>query len=106
MRAGRLKHPITFVQKTATRDAMGGEVITWVDYADDWAEVVPLRGREYFAARQMEAAADVRFRVRYRDDIEAYWRIRWRTDLYEIVDVINVEADDRATEMMCRSVPT
>jgi SPP1 family predicted phage head-tail adaptor len=101
-----MNQPVTFFSKSVTRDALGGEVITWVDEGDDWAEVAPLRGREYFVAQQIDAEAEIRFRVRYRPDVDETWRLEWRSVQYDIVaPPVDVDARQRTTELMCRTVP-
>ena len=105
MRAGRLSHRITFYARSVTRDAMGGETVTWVEQDQDWADVLPLQGREYFAAQQVEAELTIRFRVRYRSDVTEAWRIEWEGKRYNIRHVFPVDGRKDALEMMCTSVP-
>lgn len=105
MRAGRMTERVKLLSKSVTRDALGGEVITWVEEAEVWSEAMPLTGREFFAAQQAEEAADIRFRMRYRTDINATWRLEWRGLRYEIVaPPADLEARKRVTELTCRTV--
>lgn len=108
MRAGRLRDRIVLQAKVVTRDAMGGEVITWTDQATVWAEPVPLAGREYTSANQEQSEISVRFRLRYRADlaVTAAWRVTWNSVAYDILDVINVRGTKREWELMCRTAPT
>lgn len=98
---------ITLLSKSVTRDAMGGEIITWVDEGDVWAEAEPLRGREYFASKQFIAEDTTRFRVRYQDaiTITSEWRLRWREQDYDIVYVVDVNAAQRTRELLCTTAP-
>lgn len=98
---------VTLLEKSVARDALGGEVITWTDQGDIWAEVTPLRGREYFAAQQVNPEYTTRFRLHYDDapTITNAWRLEWRGDQYDVLDVIDVEARMRMLELMCRSAP-
>lgn len=84
MRAGHMRERVTLLSKSVTRDVIGGEVITWVEEASVWADVEQLTGREYFSAQQVEAQAEIRFRIRYRTDITSAWRVEWREEQYEI----------------------
>src|SRR4051812_27479790 len=63
MRAGLMRERVTLLSKSVTRDAIGGEVITWVEEDDVWADVEQLTGREYFGAQQIESEAEIRFRI-------------------------------------------
>jgi SPP1 family predicted phage head-tail adaptor len=106
MRAGLLRHRITYLVKDVSRDAMGGEIVTWTEFDTDMADVTPLSGREYFQALQVNAEYEIRFRVRYRDDITEGARLVWRDKQYDILHVIDVDARKRTTEMLCRTAPT
>jgi len=52
-------------RKVKTRDADGGELVTWEPYLRRWANVETLSAREYFAAQQtaMEVTHQVTMRV-------------------------------------------
>ena len=64
--AGKYDQRVTFQQKGVTKNAIGEEVVTWSDVVTLWAEVVPLRGGEFYAANQTQQSVDVRFRIRAR----------------------------------------
>lgn len=87
--AGRLKHRVTLQSKgTPTRDAMGGEVITWTDVATVWAEVRALSGRALIAAQQAQNEVTTAITMRMRSDIQPDWRILHGTDIYTIHAII------------------
>lgn len=88
MHAGRLDQRITFQSKSVTRAANGEEIVTWSDAAAVWAEAVPLRGREFYAAAQMTQAVDVRFRIRQRTGLAGDMRLIWKSQPYDIVAII------------------
>ena len=73
MKAGKLDQRITLQAKSVTRDAMGGEVITWADQATVWAQADPLRGREYFAAKQEQSEITIRFKIRRGTSVTTAW---------------------------------
>ncbi len=101
--AGRLSERIAIEQKSVTRAANGEEVVTWTTYATTWAEVTPLRGREFFAAAQMQDSIDYRIRIRYRSGVVPQMRIMWRGTPLDIVSVIDVGAMREELEIMCAS---
>jgi SPP1 family predicted phage head-tail adaptor len=88
MQAGKLDQRITLQQKSVTRAANGEEVVTWGDVATVWAEAIPLRGREFFAAAQMQQAVDVRFRIRQRSGLTGDMRLQWKSQPYDITAII------------------
>ena len=83
--AGKLRHRVTLQSKgTPTRDAMGGEVITWTDVATVWAEVAALSGRALIAAQQAQSEITTRITIRYRADIRPDWRVLHGSTIYTI----------------------
>lgn len=86
--AGRMDQRVTIESKSVTRAANGEEVVTWGTLATVWAEVIPLRGREFFAAAQNQQAVDVRLRIRERSDLTGDMRLQWRGQPYDITAVI------------------
>lgn len=111
--AGRLNQRVTLQAKTVVRGAGGDEVPSWADVATVWAEVEPLRGREFFAAQGAQYACDVKVRMRYRPDVSpgkplvqyaAQWcelRIMWRGQPHDVTSVIDVKGRREALELLC-----
>ena len=103
---GRASHRIRIEEKSVTRNAIGEEVVTWADVIADtadnalWAEVWPLKGREFFAAQQTQYAADVRFRLRYRAGLTQDMRVVWNGDAYDILSIVDVGAAHHTTEIL------
>lgn len=92
--------------KSTTRNAIGEEIVTWVDAITSttdhciWAEAWPLKGREFFAAAETQYAADVRFRMRYRTDLTREHRIVWNGETYDITQIIDVGSRHHTTEIL------
>lgn len=103
---GRANQRIKLQAKSITRNAIGEEVVTWTDVVTDtadhaiWAEVWPLKGREFFAAQQTQYAADVRFRIRYRTGIVRDQRVLWNGEPYDITQVVDVGAAHHTIEIL------
>lgn len=102
MNAGEFDQRVTLQQKSVTRAANGEEIITWQDVATVWASVEQMRGREFFAAAQMQDAVDVRVKIRYRAGVVREMRVLWRADPLDIVSVIEV-GRKHLLELMCVS---
>ena len=86
--AGKYDQRVTFQQKSATRNALGEEVVTWTDVCTVWAEAIPLRGREFYAANQTQQVVDVRFRLRARAGLTNDMRLQWKAQPYDITGLI------------------
>lgn len=101
MNIGALRHRITFLSKSVSRDSMGGEVPTWVVEETVWAAVKPLRTRELLAAKAAQVEATIQFNVRYLATVVPEWRVRWDGKLYSIVSVIDVGGRKNEMELIC-----
>ena len=86
--AGKLRHRVTLESQQQTQNQYGGIETTWVEQGRAWAEVAPQSGREYVAARQVQNEVTTRITIRYRDDIDATWRIRHRGRIFDIQAVL------------------
>jgi len=96
--AQELQHRITIESQVTTQDPMTGEIVTtWQTFAQPFAKVEPLVGRELFAAQQVLAAAPVKFTMRYLPDLDASMRIRWQGAPYNITSIANVKGRNRET---------
>lgn len=101
--AGRLDQRITLQTKSVTRAPNGEEVVTWTDVAVLWARVEPLRGKEWFAAAQVQSAVEYRVTLRWRSAVSRDQRVLWRGTALDIVSVIDVGAGQENLELMCMS---
>jgi len=103
---GRANQRVRPQGKSVTRNAIGEEIVTWTDVVTDtadhclWAEVWPLKGREFFAAAETQYAADVRFRIRFRSGIVREQRILWDGEPYDITQVVDVGAGHHTLEIL------
>ena len=80
-----LDQRITLQQPAGGQDALGNATDAWVTVGTVWARVQPLRGREFFAAGQMQAAAELRMVIRWRADVLTTWRVLWNGQAHEIM---------------------
>jgi SPP1 family predicted phage head-tail adaptor len=70
MRAGLLDRFVRLQRRTLTRDAVTGEQVeSFADYASVWASKRDLRGREFFAAQQVNAEISTVWQIRYRSGV-------------------------------------
>ena len=88
--AGKLNKRVELQSKTVTRDAMGGESITWTTQATVWAEVAALSGRALIAAQQAQSEVSARIIVRKAASagIADDWRVKHGADVYTLHAII------------------
>lgn len=89
MRAGDLRHRITLQQRGETRGP-DGEVITgWVDFAASLpASVIPLSGREFVAAGELQSEVQARVTIRWMDGVLDTMRMLFDGKVYAIKAVL------------------
>lgn len=97
MQSGKLDKLIE-IQQTPIRQAEGGEPAPeWEALAQVWAELVDQRGREFYAAQQVNAETTAVFRIRKRTDLNAKMRIRYPVDSENYYNIAGIaESDGRA----------
>lgn len=101
--AGRFRERVTLQQALRVRDPGGATSDTWSDVVTVWASVEPLRGKEFFAADQMQEAVDYRVTIRYRTGVDRKMRVMWRGQALDVVSVIDVHSKRENIELMCIS---
>ena len=84
MLAGELDKEITLQAPSGAPDGYGQAAPTYADIATVWASYKPATLREYCASRAAEAAVDATFRIRWRSDVQAGWRILFGSLVYDI----------------------
>ena len=87
---GELDRRITLQKPTGGPDAYGQPGTTFVNVAVVWASYKPVTLREYVASRQAEAAIDATFRIRWRTDVSATWRILYRNLVFDIQSYVEI----------------
>jgi SPP1 family predicted phage head-tail adaptor len=92
-----LAHQVTLQRLTTTTNEYGETETVWTTYAEPFARVDPLVGREYFAAAQVNAEASVKFTLRYRDDVKASDRLIYGSDTFDIQSAIDIGGRHRET---------
>lgn len=105
MDPGVLRETIVLQSKSVTRDAAGGEVVTWTTAASCWAEVAPIGGREFVTLRAAQQDLTHRVRMRYLPGINPGMRLMWRGTAYDVREVINAGARNRELELLCVGDP-
>ena len=65
MRAGELRHRITIQTQSVSAGIYGSADITWADDIEVWASIWPIKGNEYYHARQIESGVTHKIRLRY-----------------------------------------
>ena len=100
---GRLRHKIFIEQATETEDSYGGIVSTWSTLITCRAAVEPLMGREYFAALQVNAERNMKFRIRYSNLVATAttkMRVKYDGRYFDVQSIMNIEERDHTMILM------
>ena len=93
MRAGSLRHKITFQQLTVANDTWSHSIETWTDEFTTYASIWTLRGVERMEAFKLDNEITHKIRVRYKSDLHPKMRIRFGTRYFNILSM--VDPDER-----------
>lgn len=102
MRAGTLRHRVEIQALTVTEDDIGNQIYEWQTIATVCASIEPLKGREYWAAAQIQAETTVKVTIRYLAGITPSCRVVFKDRVFDIQSIINVEERNRELVLMCR----
>jgi SPP1 family predicted phage head-tail adaptor len=101
MRAGDLRHRVTFQARSIATDTFGAQSTIWSDVATVWAEVSPLSGRELLAAQQINVEISHLITIRYQHQFAgpkavAAMRITYSDRIFNIHSSIDPEERRKA----------
>lgn len=98
MRAGSLRHKITFERQSATQDSFGGVPDTWTSLGDRFASLEPMRGNEKEVQSGEISRLMVKLKVRYDSltkTITPSDRITWNGSVFDIHAIENAHFKNR-----------
>jgi SPP1 family predicted phage head-tail adaptor len=82
--AGERNKQIAIQEKAISTDSIGNQTETWHTIATVWAAIQPLSGREYWAARQVNAETTTKVTILYRRGVTAEHRILYGSRVFEL----------------------
>lgn len=97
-----LRHQVTIEQ--LVRDPSVGGADTWRTYAAAWASIEPLRGREYFAAQEMNAEVTGTIRIRYIPGVKPDMRVSFGQCTFEVLAVVDPDERHRELQLLVKEV--
>jgi SPP1 family predicted phage head-tail adaptor len=106
MMAGRMRHFVTFQERSTVADGMGGETVTWSDVLTTWATLTPLSSSEQLETGKVEHNITHRLYIRYRPGIAPAQRVKYvdptlgSTRIFQIRSIIDPEERHERLELM------
>ena len=104
MRSGRLNRRITIQELSISKNQYSEDIESWVDVATIWAHIEPLRGREYWQAKQVVGEVTGRITIRYLAGIDEKMRVIYGNKTYNILAVINLDERNRTLQLLVRQI--
>ena len=106
---GKLNKRITIQKFSTTQNENGFDVEDWQTYKTIWASVNNLWGKEFYAAKAVNAENTVEFICRYsRDLIENIdtkeYRIFWNNRSFNITFIDNIQYENKWIKIKCLEV--
>lgn len=99
--AGTLRHPITIERYTQSQNAFGEVIEAWGTLLSTHADIQPIRGKEYFESKSINAEVTHRVILRYQAEIKPSDRVIFNTRVFQIESVINVDERNILHELIC-----
>lgn len=91
MGAGKYSNYGEIKQATEVFDANGELITTYIHFANAWASIEPLTGREYYAAKTVNAEMTGKIKLRYVKGVTPKMIYVYANITYEIEAVIDPE---------------
>lgn len=105
MRGGKLRRLLEIQKAIETQGATGEMSVTWTTFATIHGSVEPIRGREFWAAKEIQTQVTTRIRIRYLDGVTPKMQVVDGTKLYWINTVIDPEMRHIELQLMCWEIP-
>lgn len=107
MNPGELRNKIIIKVQPTTQDSYGAKIedtLLWNDFIKCWAAILPIKGREFFNAQQVNATVTTRIKIRYSSGITPGMRVVFGTKLYDIKAVLDIEERHKEIHLMCEEI--
>ena len=100
MRVGELRKRVTVQTETQSTDGAGGYILGWTTFANVWANIKPLTGREIFVASHLEGHVTHHVQMRYLSGVTSDMRLSYNSRLFNIQAVLNTDERNQWTELL------
>lgn len=104
MDIGKLKHRITFQDLSNSRNEYGELIEDWLDVKTVWAEIKPVSGKQFFAAKQINSEISHNIYIRYRSDLNSSMRIKFKERIFEILYIMNLNESNTIMQIYCKEL--
>lgn len=85
--AGQLDRDVTFQSVVESSNDYNEEVPTYSDAFTTFAKVTELQGKEDYEGHQKQNRADIRLKIRFREDVTLQHRFVYKDQTYDITSI-------------------
>lgn len=105
-RSGAFRDRAILRAPVRTQHPETGEQLTTypADTAAVWAQYLPLRGREYLAAKEIHSELTCTVRIRYRSDVDLDWQLVCRGRTFNVQQIVDLMGTKEVLELMCSEI--
>jgi len=104
---GKLRHKIIIKVQPPGQDSYGEKVSDtslWTNFVTIRAAIIPISGREFFTAQQVNSTVTTRIEIRYKSGITAGMRVVCGTKVYDIKAPLDLEEKHKEIHLMCEEM--
>lgn len=80
MRSGQFRHQVTLLRRVDNQAPSGQVTHSYEPIETVMARVIPVSGREYFAAAQVQSEITTKIHIRWRSDVDETCRVKHEID--------------------------
>ena len=105
MRSGSLRHRVEVQEPTVATTAYGESSRTWATRWTRWANVTPLRGREFADEQNVRSELSHKVVMRWESvlsEMTTKYQILFGSRVFAIESIANVGERDRMVELLCK----
>lgn len=106
MNPGRMNKRVNIIYYENTKNEFGEPTKVKKILRSVWAAIIPLLGRNYFAAQQVQTEATTKINIRYIQGIKRNMLIEYGNLIYEIIDIQDVNMRHEELVIYCKEVTT
>jgi len=101
---GSLNKQIIIQYPTKSVDVMGTPTDAWNDGDTIYAAIWPFSAAEQIQSMASTLLVSHRIRIRYRSDIKANWRLKYRNSYFNIISIIDKDMKHKMLEILTQEV--
>lgn len=102
MKPIKLHHKVQLQSSDDVKNELGEVEKTWSTFANVWASIEPLTGREILQYQQLNAELSHRIVIRHHSSVNPKCRIKFGMRIFDINVSLNLEERNIYQELLCK----